>query len=299
MKNICVTGGAGFLGKHLVEELLKDKQNKVTVVDILLNNDNYIPPKNVLFYKDKPSYRLKYDSKEYDEIYHLASPASPKIYQLNSLLTIESNTIDLEWCLKRGKKVLFTSTSEIYGDPLEHPQRENYHGNVNTIGPRSCYDESKRLGETYCYEYKNGKIVRIFNTYGPGMNIDDGRVMVNFIVQAIKGDPLTIYGDGSQTRSFCFVDDTIMALMLVMDKGKFVYPYNIGNSKEITIKELAEKIIRLTGSNSKIIYEPLPKDDPTRRRPDCTRINNLGWHPSVSLDNGIKKMIKQISDVNF
>lgn len=296
MKKILVTGGAGFLGKHLVKELLKDKKNEVTVIDILLSSKNYNPPQNVIFFCARPADILRFDTKTYDEIYHLASPASPKIYQKHSLLTIESNTLDLEWCLKRGKKVLFTSTSEIYGDPLEHPQKEEYRGNVNTIGPRSCYDESKRLGETYCYEYKNGKIVRIFNTYGPGMNLEDGRVIINFIVQALKEEPLTVYGDGSQTRSFCYVDDTISGLMLVMEKGKFVYPYNIGNEKEITIKELAEKIIKLTESKSEIVYESLPKDDPTRRKPICTRANNLGWSASTSINSGIKKMIKSVKD---
>jgi UDP-glucuronate decarboxylase len=238
---------------------------------------------------------------ECDQLYHLACPASPVHYQYNPIKTIKTNvtgTINMLGVAKRVKARFFlASTSEVYGDPLQHPQKESYWGNVNPVGPRSCYDEGKRVAETLAMSYQDQghvdtRIVRIFNTYGPRMLFNDGRVVSNFIVQALKGEDITVYGEGSQTRSFCYVDDLVRAFVAMMNKDGFYGPVNLGNPNEMPIKALAERIINLTGSRSKIVHKPLPKDDPTRRQPDISLAKKeLGWEPAVDLDTGLKKTI--------
>lgn len=244
---------------------------------------------------------------EVDEIYNLACPASPVHYQYNAIKTIKTSVLGVTNMLglaKRAKaKILQASTSEVYGDPLVHPQREDYWGNVNTIGVRSCYDEGKRVAETLMMDYHRQhnvdiKIIRIFNTYGPRMAENDGRVVSNFIVQALKGQDITIYGDGSQTRSFCYVDDLVRGMTALMNKDGFIGPVNVGNDGEYTIKELAEMIIDLTNSNSKIIYKPLPSDDPCKRRPDLTLARKeLGYEPAVHVKDGLMKTIEYFAGV--
>ncbi len=299
---ILVTGGAGFLGSHLCERLLKEGHEVLCL-------DNFFTgrKKNIRDLMKNPGFELvRHDVVqplflEVDKIYHLACPASPVHYQYNPVKTIKTNVIGTLHMLGLAKRVkarmLLASTSEVYGDPAEHPQKETYWGNVNPIGIRSCYDEGKRVAETFTMDYHRQnkvdvKIVRIFNTYGPRMLADDGRVVSNFIVQALKGEDITVYGDGSQTRSFCYVDDLIDGMVRMMESENFIGPVNIGNPEEYTILDLAGKIIAMTGSKSKITRKPLPSDDPTQRKPDIALAKQkLGWQPKVSVDEGLKKTI--------
>ncbi|MEF2145159.1 MAG: UDP-glucuronic acid decarboxylase family protein [Desulfovibrionaceae bacterium] len=302
-KRILVTGGAGFLGSHLCKRLL-DAGNEVLCVD------NYYTGRkdNILPFLDNPCFEmLRHDVTfplyvEVDEIYSLACPASPIHYQFDPVQTTKTSvhgSINMLGLAKRIKaKILLSSTSEVYGDPAMHPQREDYWGNVNPIGTRACYDEGKRCAETLFFDYRrqhglNIRVARLFNTYGPRMALNDGRVVSNFIVQALKGDPLTIYGDGSQTRSFCYVDDMIRGLVDFMElDADFPGPMNLGNPHESTVLELAEEIIRLTGSASPIEFRPLPDNDPTRRRPDISLADaTIGWTPRVPLEDGLKETI--------
>jgi len=308
MKTILVTGGTGFLGSHLCERLLNEG-NYI----ICLDNNFTGSLQNISHLRSNPNFEfIRHDvtkeiQLEVDEIYHLACPASPKDYQYNSIKTIKTNilgTLNMLGLAKRTKaKILLTSTSEIYGDPQISPQHEEYWGNVNPIGIRSCYDEGKRLAETLMMEYHRNcgvdtRIVRIFNTYGPRLNKNDGRVISNFIVQALNNEPITIYGDGSQTRSFCYVDDQIDGLIRLMNSD-YNMPVNIGNPYEITIKEIAEKIVELTGTKSLIEYRDLPRDDPTRRKPDIRRAGEiLGWEPKIDLEEGLLKTIEYFKSVN-
>jgi len=307
MKTILVTGGTGFLGSHLCEKLL-EMGNYVICVDNNFTGDM----KNIEHLRLNKNFEfIRHDVTkdlfiEVDEIYHLACPASPKDYQHNSIKTIKTNilgTLNMLGLAKRTKaKILLTSTSEIYGDPKISPQIEEYWGNVNPIGIRSCYDEGKRLAETLMMEYHRNcgvdtRIVRIFNTYGPRLNKNDGRVISNFIVQALDDKPITIYGDGSQTRSFCYVDDQINGLIKLMNSD-YNLPVNIGNPQEITIKEIAEMIKKLTNSKSEIIHKDLPQDDPTRRNPDITKARTiLGWEPKINLEEGLIKTIKYFEKI--
>jgi UDP-glucuronate decarboxylase len=300
---ILVTGGAGFLGSHLCERLLSEG-NEVLCLD------NYFTGRksNVQHLLANPGFELiRHDITqpillEVDRIFHLACPASPIHYQHNPVKTIKTNimgTIHMLGIAKRVKgRILFASTSEVYGDPAMHPQKEDYWGNVNPIGTRSCYDEGKRASETLMMDYHRQnrvdiRIVRIFNTYGPRMLPDDGRVVSNFIVQALKGKDITVYGQGSQTRSFCYVDDLIEGMARMMDAENFTGPVNLGNPEEYTILELAEKIIAMTGSRSRITYKQLPSDDPTQRKPDITLAEQkLNWKPRVTVDDGLKRTVE-------
>ena len=303
MARIAITGGAGFIGSHLTD-LLLSLGHEVVVVDNLFtgrktNFEHNLDNKNFEFIRHDVVFPLYL---EVDEVYHLACPASPEHYQYNAIKTIKTNvlgTINMLGLAKRSKaSFLLASTSEIYGDPLEHPQKETYWGNVNTVGPRSCYDEGKRIAETLAMNYRvqnnvNTKIVRIFNTYGPRMLFNDGRVVSNFLVQALKGEDITIYGDGTQTRSFCFVEDLIQGFVKMIAKKDFFGPCNLGNPTELNMKELATKIITLTNSKSKIVYRPLPQDDPKRRKPDITLAKEkLNWEPKISVDEGLKRTIE-------
>ncbi len=308
-KRILVTGGAGFLGSHLCDRLLQDGNEVICI-------DNYFTgqKRNVIHLLQNPYFELiRHDVTmpffiEVDEIYNLACPASPIHYQYNPIKTIKTSVmgaINMLGLAKRIKaKILQASTSEVYGDPKIHPQPEHYWGHVNPIGPRACYDEGKRSAETLFINYHKQnnvpiKIARIFNTYGPRMHPNDGRVVSNFIVQALKGKDITIYGDGSQTRSFCYVDDLIHGLINLMQTGnEFIGPINIGNPKEFKIIDLANKIIELTGSASKIIYEPLPEDDPMQRQPDISLAKRvLKWEPAVSLEHGLQRTIEYFSSL--
>lgn len=304
MKRILVTGGAGFVGSHLCERLLKEGNEVICL-------DNYFTgtKENISHLFGYPYFELiRHDVTmpiflEVDEIFNLACPASPIHYQHNSIKTIKTSVmgaINMLGLAKRtGAKILQASTSEVYGDPEIHPQPESYWGHVNPIGIRSCYDEGKRCAESLFVNYHAQnkvkiKIVRIFNTYGPRMHPNDGRVVSNFIVQALKGNDITVYGDGKQTRSFQYVDDLVEGMIRLMKTGDDVnYPVNIGNPGEFTILELAEKVISLTGSKSKIAYMPLPQDDPMQRKPDITLAGKVldGWEPKVPLDKGLVKTI--------
>ncbi|MBA4395940.1 MAG: NAD-dependent dehydratase [Syntrophus sp. (in: bacteria)] len=303
MKRILVTGGAGFLGSHLCERLLKEG-NDVICLDNFFTGSKA----NILHLLPDPHFELiRHDIinpiyLEIDEIYNLACPASPIHYQFNPIKTIKTSVmgaINALGLAKRVKaKILQASTSEVYGDPEVHPQTEDYWGRVNPIGIRSCYDEGKRAAECIMMDYHrqnqvNVKIVRIFNTYGPRMAIDDGRVVSNFIVQALTNQDITVYGDGSQTRSFCYVDDLIDGIIRMMaTPNGFLGPVNIGNPREFTILELAEMLIRMTGSRARIIFKPLPQDDPRQRKPDIALAREaLGWQPNVPLEEGIEKTI--------
>ena len=302
MARIVITGGAGFIGSHL-SDLLLSQGHEVVCVDNLFTGRK----KNIQHNLDNKFFEfIRHDVTqpiliEADEVFHLACPASPVHYQYNPVKTIKTNvlgTINMLGLAKRvGAKFLLASTSEVYGDPLEHPQKETYWGHVNPIGPRSCYDEGKRVAETLVLNYRlqhnlRAKIVRIFNTYGPRMLFNDGRVVSNFIVQALKNDPITIYGDGSQTRSFCYVDDLIRGFLACMGKEGFYGPVNLGNPVETTILELANIIIEMTGSKSKLVKQPLPQDDPTRRNPDISIAKKeLGWEPKIVLREGLAKTI--------
>lgn len=309
MKNtILVTGGAGFLGSHLCERLLEDEDTVVVCMDNYFTGSKA----NVAHLLGNPRFELvRHDitdpfKMEVSQIYNLACPASPVHYQYNPVKTIQTSVLGTLNCLEVARKtgaVMFqASTSEIYGDPEVHPQTELYNGNVNCTGPRACYDEGKRCAETLCFDYKREafcdvRVVRIFNTYGPRMMPDDGRVVSNLIVQALSNEPMTIYGDGSQTRSFCYVDDLIEGFIRLM-ASDISTPVNIGNPGEFTIKQLAEQVIELTGSSSTIEYNPLPKDDPTQRRPDITIANDcLDWQPNVQLREGLTKTIKYFKNI--
>ncbi|MBO4656255.1 MAG: SDR family oxidoreductase [Bacteroidales bacterium] len=309
MKKILVTGGAGFLGSHLCEKLLAEG-NEVICMDNFFTGSK----RNVVKLLDNPYFELyRHDitmpaNLEVDEIYNLACPASPIHYQYDPIKTVQTSVmgaINMLGLAKRtGAKVLQASTSEVYGDPSVHPQPETYWGNVNPIGIRSCYDEGKRCAETLFFDYhrQNGvriKVVRIFNTYGPNMHPNDGRVVSNFIVQALKGKDITIYGDGSQTRSFCYCDDLIRGFIAMMATGDEVTgPINIGNPGEFTIKQLAELVIELTGSKSKLVYEPLPSDDPTQRKPVIDKAREiLGWEPTIPLREGLVRTIAYFDEL--
>ena len=309
MKKILVTGGAGFLGSHLCEKLLQEG-NEVICMDNFFTGSK----RNIVKLLDNPYFELyRHDitmpaNLEVDEIYNLACPASPVHYQYDPIKTVQTSVmgaINMLGLSKRtGAKVLQASTSEVYGDPSVHPQPESYWGNVNPIGIRSCYDEGKRCAETLFFDYhrQNGvriKVVRIFNTYGPNMHPNDGRVVSNFIVQALKGKDITIYGDGSQTRSFCYCDDLIKGFIAMMATGDNITgPINIGNPGEFTIKQLAELVIELTGSKSKLVYEPLPSDDPTQRRPVIDKARDiLGWEPTIPLREGLVRTIAYFDEL--
>ena len=302
-KRILITGGAGFLGSHLCKRLL-DEGHDVLCVDNFFTGTK----KNVSELLDMSRFELmRHDVTfplfvEVDEIYNLACPASPVHYQHDPVQTTKTSVhgaINMLGLAKRLKAKIFqASTSEVYGDPTVHPQEESYWGHVNPIGLRSCYDEGKRCAETLFFDYYRQhklriKVARIFNTYGPNMHPNDGRVVSNFIIQALKNKPITIYGDGSQSRSFCYVDDLIEAFILLMKSSdEIIGPVNIGNPFEFSIKQLAEKIIELTGSSSKLEYKSLPSDDPTQRQPDITLAKKLlGWEPKIQLEEGLKKTI--------
>ena len=304
MKRILITGGAGFIGSHLCKRLL-DEGNDVICLDNFFTGSK----ENIINLLDNNRFELvRHDiTKEYfievDEIYNLACPASPPHYQYNAIKTIKTSVlgmINMLGLAKRCKaKILQASTSEVYGDPLIHPQIESYWGNVNPIGIRSCYDEGKRCAETLMMDYHRQnktdiRIVRIFNTYGPNMDLNDGRVVSNFIVQALKNEDITIYGDGSQTRSFCYVDDLIDGMIKMMNNTNgFIGPVNLGNPSERTILDFAKLIIKLTNSSSKIIYKPLPLDDPSKRQPDITLAKKeLNFEPKVDIEEGLIKTIE-------
>jgi len=303
MKRILITGGAGFLGSHLCDRLIS-KGNDVLCLDNFFTGSK----NNIIHLLTNTRFELiRHDITnpiliEADQIYNLACPASPVHYQYNPIKTIKTNvmgTINMLGMAKRlNVKILQASTSEVYGDPDVHPQTENYWGRVNPIGPRSCYDEGKRAAECLMMDYhrQNGvkvKIARLFNTYGPRMALNDGRVVSNFIVQALKGEDITVYGDGSQTRSFCYVDDMLDGLMTMMDSpDNFLGPVNLGNPDEFRIIELAEAIIRKTGNRSKIVFCALPQDDPMQRKPDISLAKEtLGWQPTINLEEGLDRTI--------
>lgn len=310
MKRILVTGGAGFIGSHLCERLLKDGNDVICL-------DNYFTGSkdNIRHLISNDHFELvRHDitqpyTAEVDEIYNLACPASPIHYQHDPVKTIQTCVIGSMNMLGLAKrvdaKILQASTSEVYGDPNIHPQVESYWGNVNPIGIRSCYDEGKRCAETLFMDYHRQnnlriKIIRIFNTYGPRMSMNDGRVVSNFIVQALRGEDITIYGDGKQTRSFQYVDDLVEGMVRMMEtRDEFLGPVNIGNPGEFTMLELAEKVIELTGSSSRIIFKPLPQDDPRQRKPDITIAHREldGWQPSIKLDEGLQKTINYFKNI--
>jgi UDP-glucuronate decarboxylase len=301
---ILVTGGGGFIGSHLCERLLNDGNDVICLDNFFTGSKG-----NIRHLLSNPGFELiRHDVTwpiylEVDAIYNLACPASPVHYQHDPIQTAKTSVLGAINMLGLAKRlkipILQASTSEIYGDPKVHPQPEEYWGNVNTIGPRSCYDEGKRCAETLFFDYNRQldlsiKMVRIFNTYGPRMLPDDGRVVSNFIMQALKGEDITIYGDGSQTRSFCFIDDLIEALLKMMNTPKEITgPINLGNPREFTVKELAEKVIEATDSKSKLVYRELPQDDPTQRKPDITKAKNiLNWTPTIELEEGLEKTVE-------
>ncbi|MFN3212018.1 MAG: UDP-glucuronic acid decarboxylase family protein [Henriciella sp.] len=309
INRVLVTGGAGFIGSHLCEKLL-EKEYEVLCVDNFFTGAR----SNISHLLDDKRFELlRHDVTfplfvEVDQIYNLACPASPIHYQFDPVQTTKTSVhgaINMLGLAKRTQaRILQASTSEVYGDPNVHPQEESYWGNVNPIGPRSCYDEGKRCAETLFFDYHRQhaldiKVARIFNTYGPRMHPNDGRVVSNFIVQALKGDDITLYGDGQQTRSFCYVDDLVDGLIQLMESGDGVTgPINLGNPGEFTIRELAEHVVELTGSRSKLVNKPLPQDDPRQRQPDITRAKSqLNWAPSVELRDGLKKTIAYFDDL--
>ena len=304
--NIVITGGTGFIGSNLCKKLLLEG-NKITCIDnnftgSLENIKDCLENPNFSFINHNVIEPIKLENiSKIDQIYHLACPASPKAYQSDPLFTLKTNIFGTMHLLDLAKthnaRILLSSTSEVYGDPQISPQIEEYWGNVNPIGIRSCYDEGKRVAETFMMEYKNKynvnvKIARIFNTYGPWMNKDDGRVVSNFINQCIRNEPITIYGDGSQTRSVCYIDDLLNGLVKLMNNNVTNGPINIGNPNELTINELANEIKQLTNSSSTICYEPLPLDDPMKRKPDISKAKEmLDWEPTIDLKEGIQKTI--------
>lgn len=304
MRSILVTGGAGFLGSHLCERLLGRGDNVICL-------DNFFTGRkqNVAHLLANPRFELiRHDIVhpifiEADQIYNLACPASPVAYQFNPIKTIKTSTVGVVNVLGLAKRcrarILHASTSEVYGDPTVHPQREDYWGNVNPLGPRSCYDEGKRVAESLCINYHHEhqlqvRIIRIFNTYGPRMDPNDGRVISNFITQALRGEPLTIYGDGKQTRSFCYVDDLLRGMMALMDQDHETGPVNIGNPGEYTMLQLAEEVLRaIPESRSTITFVPLPQDDPKQRCPDITKAKSLlGWSPTIDLKTGLQRTVE-------
>lgn len=311
MKKILVTGGCGFIGSNLCKKLL-DAGNYVICIDNLFTGTE----KNIAAFKDKPNFKFIYHDvinplnleENIDEIYNLACPASPIHYQFNPIKTAKTSVFGalnmLELATQKQAKILQASTSEIYGDPEVHPQPEAYWGYVNSIGIRSCYDESKRMAETLFFDYHRQystaiKLIRIFNTYGPNMNIDDGRVISNFIVQALRNEDITVYGSGLQTRSFCYIDDLLEGMTKMMESDNdFIGPVNLGNPEEFTMLSLAELIISMTGSKSKIEFKPLPSDDPARRKPmiDLAR-QKLKWEPKINLQTGLTKTIKYFESI--
>ncbi len=302
MTSVLVTGGAGFLGSHLCDRLI-ERGDEVICVDNLFTGRK----ENIRHLLGHPRFEfIRHDIVhplyvEADQIYNLACPASPVAYQYNPIKTIKTSTVGVVNVLGLAKRcrarVLHASTSEVYGDPTIHPQTEDYWGNVNPLGPRSCYDEGKRVAESLCmnYHFAHGvpvRIIRIFNTYGPRMDPDDGRVISNFIMQALRGQPITIYGDGLQTRSFCYVSDLIEGMLRLMNQEETTGPVNIGNPGEFTMIELANEILKQTGAKSKLVHEPLPKDDPRQRCPDITRAKTiLGWEPQIPLAEGLSHTI--------
>lgn len=308
MKNILVTGGAGFIGSHLCDKLISNGEHVICL-------DNFFTGsrKNIEHLLDNKEFELiRHDITEpilleADQIYNLACPASPVHYQFNAIKTIRTNVIGITNMLdladQTKARILQASTSEVYGDPSVHPQNESYWGNVNPIGIRSCYDEGKRVAETLMMDYHRQhkvdiRIIRIFNTYGPRMAENDGRVVSNFIIQALKNTDITIYGDGSQTRSFCYVSDLINGMITLMNTDNFIGPVNIGNDGEFTILELAELIIKLTNSNSKIVFKELPSDDPCKRKPDLSLAKEkLNYEPKILLEEGLKKTIEYFSNI--
>lgn len=309
MKRILVTGGAGFLGSHLTERLLNEG-HEVIVADNFFTGSK----KNLEPFKQNPNFEfIRHDIMnplyvEVDEIYNLACPASPVHYQHNPTQTTKTSVLGainmLGLAKRTGAKILQASTSEVYGDPEVHPQTEDYWGKVNPIGIRACYDEGKRVAETLFFDYWRKyqlqiKVIRIFNTYGPRMNANDGRVVSNFIVQALRNENITMYGDGTQSRSFCYVDDLVTGMIKMMDSHESVIgPINLGNPNEFTMLELAQKVIELTGSKSKIIFEPLPQDDPRQRQPDIYKAEMiLGWHPLVQLNEGLFDTVEYFKGV--
>ena len=306
---VLVTGGAGFLGSHLCDRLLLDGNDVICVDNLFTGSKD-----NIRHLLGNPYFEfIRHDVTqpifvECDQIYNLACPASPKWYQKDPIYTFKTSIYGAMNCLglakRTGARVLQASTSEVYGNPTINPQPESYWGNVNTIGIRSCYDEGKRAAETLFFDYHRKenvsiKVMRIFNTYGPRMDIGDGRVVSNFIVQALKGEDITIYGDGQQTRSFCYVDDLIEGMVRVMNSREdFVGPVNVGNPGEFTMNELAKIVVELTGTKSKIIYEPLPSDDPTQRKPQIELAQKeLGWEPKVQLREGLEKTIEYFKKI--
>ena len=305
---VLVTGGAGFLGSNLCDRLLADGHEVVCMDNLFtgrkVNIEHLFPNPKFEFIRHDVVDPFKV---EVDQIYNLACPASPLYYRYNAIKTIKTSVMGMINCLGLAKRVkariLQASTSEVYGDPRVHPQSEDYWGHVNPIGPRSCYDEGKRCAETLCFDYhrQNGvdiRIVRIFNTYGPRMHPDDGRVVSNFIGQALRGDDLTVHGDGKQTRSFCYESDLIEGMVRMMNQDRVTGPLNLGNPGECTIRELAEHIIDLTASSSKIVYDELPKDDPRRRRPNVEMAQKYldDWRPLVPLREGLRKTIRHFSE---
>lgn len=308
MKRILVSGGAGFIGSHLCTRLINEGHDVICLDNLFTGSK-----KNIVHLMDNHRFEfIRHDvtypySAEVDEIYNLACPASPIHYQYDAIQTIKTSVMGainmLGLAMRLNAKILQASTSEIYGDPIIHPQPESYWGNVNPVGYRSCYDEGKRCAETLFMDYHRQndvriKIIRIFNTYGPRMLPHDGRVISNFIVQALKNEDITIYGAGNQTRSFQYVDDLIEGMIRMMDtEDDFVGPVNIGNPHEFSILELAEKVIQLTGSHSKITFKPLPKDDPKQRQPNISLAKEkLQWEPTVELEDGLKRMIKYFKE---
>lgn len=302
-KNIIVTGGAGFLGSHLCDRLI-EQGHHVTCVDNFFTGQR----SNIEHLRHEPLFKLiEHDIIqplfiEADQIYNLACPASPVHYQFNPIRTVKANTIGminmLGLALRTKGRLLQASTSEVYGDPNIHPQPETYNGNVNTLSPRACYDEGKRVAETLCMDYHRHnkvdiRLVRIFNTYGPRMHPQDGRVVSNFITQALNHNPITVYGDGSQTRSFCYVDDLIEAMIKMMNQTQAIGPINLGNPYELTVKKMAETIITATNSSSSLTFQDLPTADPKQRQPDITYAKKiLDWQPTTSLADGLQKTIK-------
>ena len=310
IKRVLVTGGAGFLGSHLCDRLVNDGHDVICLDNFFTSQKS-----NVLHLLDHSNFELiRHDVThpiwlEVDEIYNLACPAAPGHYQYNPIKTMKTSVmgaINVLGMAKRcGAKVFQASTSEVYGDPTIHPQPESYRGNVNPIGPRACYDEGKRAAETLFSDYhrQHGlsiRVARIFNTYGPRMHPFDGRVVSNFILQAIQGKDITIFGDGSQSRSFCYRDDLVEGFIRLMATDDSVYkPVNLGNPNEFTIKQLAEKVIELTGASSKLIFAPLPEDDPLQRQPDITRAKKLlDWKPTIELDEGLQRTIEYFKSIN-